>query len=152
MKPLIGIVLSLAAFLSGCVSHSGVGIHEVSESRLIGYWFTTDRDQYPGSELQSVCEKRADGTFRIHFAKVSKGSESVDVWDEEGTWLLSEGRIVTVTTMSGGKPCDTRMAYYHDTYIIESLSDDRLVYVHAKNGIRWEATRVDESFTIPKRS
>ena len=149
MKPILAFVLSLTIFLVGCVSRDSVVSHGASEASLVGFWFTSDRDQYPGYDLQSVCEKRSDGTFRIRFAKVPNEGGPVEMWEEEGTWTSSQGMIVTVTTVSDGEPCDTSMPYYHDTYVIESLSSDRYAYVHAGNGIRWEAMRVDSSFTIP---
>ena len=141
-KRCLPIVLAAIFTLAGCASLS----HRDSRKDLIGIWYGNARSVDTGEHGDNLLIRTADGRYVGYFRVCDHGEQRNMI--ETGRWSVDGDIETTITETVDGISVDAD-EYYRETYKINALSRDAMVYSSIKLGHDFTSTRVTGSTRIP---
>ena len=125
---------------------------QLLRERLVGWWYG-DQPTKDGGRNQWICQRSADGTFRITFRKTDAAGqvkESVEV----GEWGVHANLLITLTkgliTNGEFRTLSVADPYLWDVYEILNFEADSKTYRTIETGNEYRAKKVEDGFMFPK--
>jgi hypothetical protein len=122
--------------------------HASSAATIVGHWYGEGWQPNLHQDAQWLDDFRPDGTYTM-ITRISQDCRTSDTLTNAGIWSYAGGVLsMTIQNINGAQLAPEE--FIHDTYQMQSMTQDAMAFLHDQSGgTRFAVRRVSATFQLP---